>query len=169
MTRRKYDPFQPIEEFNELAGFRKEPRPLDHPEIKAQMKFIKEEVRELFGAVDEGNLTETLDGAADTIVTVVGLLHRLGFDAKEVMKIVNDSNLSKFTEDQTVVSDTIKTYNGDRRYSNIHFEEVGGRYIIYGEVGDGAKKILKSSEFIEPDFRKIIDDCGQTDMFGENQ
>lgn len=166
MKSKSYDVIAPIEEFNRLAGFDKKPRHLEHPDVQAQMTFISEEYEELMDAMGHLNLTEVLDASGDIIVTVVGLLHKLGFDAKDVVKVVNDSNLSKFCDTGVNAALSVESYNQDKRYENAHSEVVNRKHVIYGnKVGETGKKILKGVNFQEPDFRKVIDDCGQRDLW----
>lgn len=137
---------KPIAEFNEIAGFPKEPRGIYDKDVLFQKGLIEEEFNELTEAMKDGNISEVLKEAADLIVVTSGLIHRLGYDADEVMDIVNSSNMSKFcdTEDEAIESvNHIKANDGDR-YTDVHYEKVGNRYVIYGTpVGKTGKKILK--------------------------
>lgn len=55
--------------------------------------LVAEEFKELKDAPNQGN---EIKEAADLIVVAAGLIKAHGFDVEEVLKLVNDSNFSKF-------------------------------------------------------------------------
>jgi predicted HAD superfamily Cof-like phosphohydrolase len=147
-----------IAEFNEIGGYTKEERSLTHKDILSQLSFISEEYKELTDAFDEEDLVEVLDACADLIVTAAGMIHRLGFDADEVVKEINDSNMSKFcyTLEDAVAS--VKAYSDDHRYSNVSYVRVKeGVFVIKGDVvGGKAGKILKGVNYKKPDIESLL-------------
>ena len=148
-----YDCVQPIVAFNSLAGNTLTPKGVCHEDIDTQLDIIWEEVEEMLDGFDKGNILALVDGAADTIVTVVGLLARLGLDPNHVMHIVNNANMSKFCMDEQEALESVGAYDNDNRYSNVHYikDENTGPYIVKGYLPDGGLKILKSINFRAPE------------------
>lgn len=144
--------------FNNLAGVEPEDRNINHPLIEDQLSFIEEEFKELFDAVSDNDRKEVVDALGDLLVVVGGALHRLGYDPKVVLRIVNDSNMSKFLDRDSphFLKDcilTLEKYSSDDRYKNVYVDEEG---VVYGIVkATGNKKILKGINYQEPDWSQI--------------
>lgn len=145
--------------FNNLAGNECYKRPLEDDLVLTYLSLIKEEKTELFKAWAEGDIEETLDGAADLIVVAAGLLHALGYNPSEVLDEVCEANLSKFCTTEDDAKSSVKAYENDGRYYDVHYTKVGDRYVIRGRKVDAQKsdyKILKGVNTRKPNFKKII-------------
>jgi len=148
-----------IEEFNEIGGYVKKRRSLSDKEIISQLSFITEEYKELEKAFQEEDLVEVLDACADLIVTAAGMIHRLGFSVEDVVKEVNDSNMSKFCFSEEDAVESVKAYSNDPRYENVYAKAVKpSLYVIKGDVvgGEGKDKILKSLHYKKPNLKEIV-------------
>jgi len=103
--------------------------------------LIKEEFNELLEAKTR---EEVLDALGDLYVVVTGELHSMKVNAGDLLKRINDSNFSKFDTTEADAKISVAAYENDERYENIHYEKVGGYYVIRGDKVGGAKnKILK--------------------------
>jgi hypothetical protein len=77
-------------------------------------------------------------------------LYTLGHNPAKVLKIVNDSNFSKFVDvtDDDEVWSTIKSYEKDKRYTNVHITPEG---VVKGTVvSTGSLKVLKGARYEPP-------------------
>lgn len=108
--------FYNIYQFNDLANnFEK----VDKASLENQCIFIKEELNETLQAIVSNDKVETLDGACDLWVTVVGLLQKLeslGYNVKEAMQRVDENNLTKFpkTLQGLTFSSNFTSYKNDK-------------------------------------------------------
>ena len=152
-----YDALTPVCNFNTIAGNEREKRSLDDDSITLQMMLIEEEFQETLDAMSDENLEEVLDGAADLIVVAAGLIHKLGYNPNDIMKIVNESNLSKFCDSEEEADKSVAHYQKSSRYSNVYWEKVGNKYVVFGWLtGANKAKILKSVNYKEADFSHIV-------------
>lgn len=153
----QYDALSPVPTFNTLAGFPCEERALSHPDVLFQLKLIEEEMDELDDALLDGSVEDTLDALADIIVVTAGMIHRLGYSPNDVMRIVNESNASKFCTTLDDAEKSVLAYTGDTRYHEVHWQLVEGIYVIYGKkAGVDQWKILKGMHYREPDFGEAL-------------
>lgn len=146
---------QRVVEFNERAGNERKHHSLASNEFLAQMYLIEEEYEELLSAWREDNLKEVFDALGDLIVVVSGAIHRLGYNPDDVLKIVNDSNMSKFVDpdNKEEVEASVRKYDEDDRYSDVYVDERGA---VWGTVvGTGAKKTLKGIYYKEPQWQEL--------------
>lgn len=149
-----FNTFSAISKFNEIGGNEMMFRSLEEPTIEVQEDLILEEVEEIEEGLDENNLLKVLDGIGDTIVVVSGLAHKLGFDTKEIMDIINESNFSKFCENEHDANLSVQWYiNNDTRYYDVHWELIGDFYVIKGKKSPDPEsyKILKGIHFVGPE------------------
>jgi len=115
--------------------------------------LIKEEFNELLEAKTR---EEVLDALGDLYVVVTGELHSMKVNAGDLLKRINDSNFSKFDTTEADAKISVAAYENDERYENIHYEKVGGYYVIRGDKVGGAKnKILKSHKYTEPELSDL--------------
>ena len=152
------NPLDKIVQFNELAGNECYKRPLEHDLVLTYLSLIKEEQFELFKAWAEGDIEEVLDGAADLLTVTSGLLHVMGYNPSEVLDEVCEANLTKYctTEDEAKAS--VKAYENDSRYYDVHYIQVDDRYIIKGRKTDAQEsdyKILKGIGTRKPNFKHL--------------
>jgi hypothetical protein len=85
-------------------------------------------------------------------------LYTMGHNPAKVLKIVNDSNFSKFVDvtDDDEVWSTIKSYEKDDRYTNVRVNENG---VVLGTVvATGSKKVLKGAKYTPPDWSLLNED-----------
>lgn len=136
-------------------------------QLDQQMKIINGEHKELGDGIAKRDLFETVDGGADTLVTVYGALFRVGVDADAIMQEVCASLLTRF--DRTA-EDQQKT---EAKYSAlgiatecVEVEHNGEQYFVTRSASDqvheasGEKfpkgKFLKSYQFRQPNLRALI-------------
>lgn len=141
-----------IEKFNTIAGFPRKKRDLDDSAVVSAVSFVTEEYDEFIDEFKNRGLLKTLDGLGDTVVTAIGVIHRLGFDSNEIMDIINSSNESKFCYNEKDAKKSVEQYQNDPRYTGVYYKLVDGVYVIMGKVvKTGKDKILKGINFKEPD------------------
>ena len=153
------NPLDKIVQFNELAGNECCKRPLEHDLVLTYLSLIKEEQFELFKAWAEGDMEETLDGAADLLTVTSGLLHALGYNPSDVLNEVCDANLTKYCTTEEEAKASVKAYENDGRYYDVHYTQVGDRYVIRGRKTDAQKsdyKILKGVNTRKPCFKHLL-------------
>lgn len=63
--------------------------------LSFRMRFLKEELRELGTAIEEGNSEEVVDALIDLCVVAIGTLDLYGVDAKKAWDSVHRANMSK--------------------------------------------------------------------------
>lgn len=81
--------------FNSL----KMPNEVTDAHYAQQFKIMMSEVKELFDAMRDGNKLEMLDGAIDSLVTLLGfiqLMEKQGYNVDRAMRKVGENNLTKF-------------------------------------------------------------------------
>lgn len=150
VTQKGYDALQPVVDFNETSGNTCEKRNLDSMLPMLYENLLAEEYDEFLSAK---TLEDTLDSLADITVIAAGMIHVLGYNPNEVMKAVNESNMSKFCDTESDAIKSVEQYEGDSRYVNVHYRLVNGRYVIYGQkLGGDGWKILKGIHYHEPQF-----------------
>ncbi len=62
------------------------------------LSHIEEESKETVLAWDRGDMVNVIDGAVDTIVVAIGLLHSLGVDPFRAWDAVHKANMSKIVD-----------------------------------------------------------------------
>lgn len=146
-----------IQLFNELAGNTFEKRGMRDSSVLIQANLIEEEYVEMDEAFLQNDMTALVDSVCDLTVVSIGMLHKLGIDPVEAMKEVNESNLSKFCKTEYQANASVKKYEGDSRYSDVHHSKVGDWWVIYGKKADtDGWKVLKGVNYKEPDFSQIM-------------
>ena len=136
-------------EFNAIAGIGREYRNVDPDAI--QFNLIKEEFKELQEGIDDNDRKEVVDALGDLLVVVGGAINYLGYDPDEVLKIINDSNMSKFCDNEEDAIQSVEAYEDSEEYRDVHYRKVRGRYVIYGYKKDVTvsckPKILKGIHY----------------------
>ena len=151
-----------IHEWNEVAGNTKIKRNIDDEKIIAQWHLIVEEYEELARALVNAeinaatDMSKVLKEACDCIVVITGLINALGYDTDSALKLVNDSNFSKFCYNMKDVEDSMSAYEECGRYSDVFSEHINGLYVIKGVVEEtGSVKILKGINYKECNMRGV--------------
>jgi phosphoribosyl-ATP pyrophosphohydrolase len=160
------DPFKGIIEFNRKAGNTRQYRELDSAEVICYKNLVDEEHKELEEAFAAGDRKEVVDALADIIVVAVGMLDQMGYDPYEVMRIVNESNLSKFCGEgiQADAIETVLSYKDDKRYKNPVAYSNGS---VWAEVvATGSQKILKSINYQPPRWCELDEQFNESDTEG---
>lgn len=98
--------------YNNLIGNEKGVAEFNASMTENQLKLIQEEFKEVVDIVDEyvrgnGNVKFLVKECADLLVVASGMIHMLGFDPEEVLKIINNNNFTKFieTQEQAIVEE----------------------------------------------------------------
>lgn len=145
-----------IQVWNELAGNLCKQRPLDDSLVKLYISLIEEEYNELKLALYKDDRVETLDALADLLVVTVGTIHSMGYPAKELLRVVNDSNYSKFCQSKDEAVQSVEGYSSMMRYKDVHYKQVGDYYVIFGHDKSGSSdensyKVLKGLNYHRPE------------------
>ena len=154
-----YDALQPIYDFNNLSGNEFKSREMYEQLPSLYMNLIDEEYLELQEAHDTEDFQGYLDSLADLIVVAAGGLYSVGIHPNEVLRVVNESNMSKFCTTEQEAKDSVAAYKDDHRYEDVHYEynKENNKYVIRGKkIGQDGWKILKSVNWQEPDFSHLI-------------
>lgn len=155
--------FQRVALINTIAGN----KPNDSWDgLKKQMKIIDGEYKELSEGVELHDLHEMVDGAADTLVTVYGILFRAGVNADLIMEEVCSSLLTRF---DLTEEDALKTKT---KYHDMGIETLTRDVFVDGTCyrvtisskdqvdAKGEKfpegKFLKSWKFRQPNLKPLI-------------
>ena len=125
------------------------------------MDLIDEEFEELLLAYADNDLVETLDALGDLLKVVSGMVNSLGYCPEQLLKFINDSNFSKFTQDENIAKASVDAYNAQERYHDVHYVQVGDWYIIRGYEGsnneeNSAPKVLKQIYYNSPNLKDFI-------------
>lgn len=93
--------FQKILEWHNAFGVPILPVPTNpvYNRLRLRKTLILEEARELFEAMDAGDLIEVADGIGDLLVVTYGTAAEYGIDADAVYAEVHRSNMSKLGRD----------------------------------------------------------------------
>lgn len=73
----------------------KKPTPINQRARELKVNLIKEEVEELLTAISNDDLVGIADGAADSIVVILGAVIAYGIDLREVWDEVHRTNMAK--------------------------------------------------------------------------
>ena len=92
------------------------------------------------------------------ISSLCGLADDLGFCPEAILKVVNDSNFTKFCRNPEDGKQTRLMYNRKDRYKNIRVNQVGNFWVVTGDdlLYNTKQKTLKSIYFEEPR-RHLVD------------
>ena len=118
--------------------------------------LIMSEIDELKDAIAKKNMIEVIDGLGDVAYTVYGMAQALGINLDQAFKIIHESNMTKACETELEAIETIEEYNMKPNFENISVKyrmSTDGKYYIIYNADTG--KILKSKNFIEPDFTPL--------------
>jgi len=102
--------YEQTDAFNTLAGNNNR---LSKADLRAQMKYVLEEISELSDAIRDDDMEGIIDGLMDSYVTLSGLASRLkllGYNLERAASLVGDNNLSKFPSSEAVADMTITAF-----------------------------------------------------------
>lgn len=108
--------YEDTETFNRIPGNLES---ITQDKINNQLKVILSEVNELKDGIQDNDITETVDGCVDVLVTVFGLMQMLertyGIDFTKACELVAANNLEKYipegyTDCRETVERTLQAY-----------------------------------------------------------
>ena len=152
--------FKDVVTMNEAFGSEKgDPKDIQWVRVRAQADNILDEYEELLEALKRQDITETRDALCDILVFTLGAYHFIGHDADEDMRVVYESNMSKFCKTQQEVWDTqqyyfdlgIETYTGGELPA-MWVKSVKQQKDKYGKNYPQGK-FLKCVNWKEPEFK----------------
>ena len=134
---------------------------VDWDKLHNQQSLIIEETLETKEAFEDKDIVEYVDGLVDILVVTYGALHRLGLDANEIFKEVNNSNMSKFCI--TLKDAQINLQEFTDKDVPCKIIRVDDYYCLVTTVAcklDGKKipegKLLKPNTYIKPNITKFV-------------
>lgn len=91
------DWYQDILDLTKAFGSHIEPFPRIPPDHiqRLRRKLIREEVNEMLDGMDNDNVEKTADGAADSIVVILGTCVAYGIDLRPIWKEIHKTNMAK--------------------------------------------------------------------------
>lgn len=130
------------------------------------MTLVIEEFKEFEGSIwdkrdsEEGSTdwqsthgdTAVLDALGDMVWVCIGMMRAMGYDPHKVMKIIADSNYSKFCVNEDEAKASVAEYA--KKGVQATYRKVGSLYIMYRMEDD---KILKGINYKEPDWSELND------------
>ena len=120
--------------------------------IQMSLKLIKEEADELEEAVLANDPVEIIDAVGDLYFVVTQMAKVVGVDPHAIVEEVYNSNMSKFASTEEIAIASVQKYVSENIAA--HYIPYKNKFkIIRSEDG----KLLKSLEFKEPDFKKLLE------------
>ena len=124
--------------------------------IKLRQDLINEEVQELNEAIENKDITETMDALADILVVTLGAFDALGINGDKVFDEVHSSNMSKLCNTIQEAQDSVEWYKKNKLdiYPEPDYRVDSERegYVIYNK---SSGKVLKNINWKEPDLKDI--------------
>lgn len=146
--------------FNDIAGNPRLPRRVSDDLISLYASLIDEEYREFDEAFEYESVSDILDACGDLIVVCAGLISALGYEPNQVLKNINDSNMSKFCDNEEEAIASVESYKDSNRYVDVTYQKVMNRYVILGKKIDNPEagmKILKGVNYKDPESFNLYD------------
>lgn len=142
------------------------PGPKDYDNIESQLKIIESEFKELKDNWDMDNLNGMRDDIGDVLFTVLGLAHVMGFPADDDLRLICESQFTKFDASEEAAEQTkqkyldlgVETYQirkqlGSAEDDNFWIVTKSAKDQVGKDGKDYPKdKWLKSTNFKEPEF-----------------
>ena len=145
------------EYFNLKASFTPDPIifTMDDERLFEKVDAIQAQVLLMKRQESSYNITISCEGI---ISAVCALADDLGFCPEAILKVVNDSNFTKFCRNPEDGKQTRLMYNRKDRYKNIRVTQVGNFWVVTGDdlLYNTKHKTLKSIYFEEPR-RHLVD------------
>lgn len=138
----------------------------DYDNIESQLKIIESEFKELKNNWNTNNLNGMRDDIGDVLFTVLGLAHVMGFPADEDLRLICESQFTKFDASEEAAEQTkqkyldlgVETYQirkqlGSAEDDNFWIVTKSAKDQVGKDGKDYPKdKWLKSTNFKEPEF-----------------
>ena len=128
---------------------------------KLRWDLIKEEVDELREAMDNHDMTETIDALTDILYVVYGAGVSFGIDLNRAFEIVHSSNMSKLCVDENEAQDTVLWYKDQFKQGKVPYDspayrksDDGKYWVVYNE---STGKILKSINYTPANFKELLE------------
>lgn len=147
-----------VKKWNEVAGreFPTSPTPISMDKFTGFCKLVIEENTELMAALKEyvekpsnATLADVFDAIADSFYVQMGLILAMGFDPEQVVKVVTDSNNSKFESDVEVAVQ----FAAENGYK-VKPTEDNSLFVFY----DAYNKIRKGPNYQPPNWEQFFKD-----------
>ena len=123
--------------------------------------LIKEEVDELREAMDNHDMTETIDALTDILYVVYGAGVSFGIDLNRAFEIVHSSNMSKLCVSEEEAQDTVLWYKEQFKQDKLPYDSPAYRrsddekyWVVFNE---STGKILKSINYTPADFTELLE------------
>jgi hypothetical protein len=146
-----------VEHFNNVFGKPNNYNPVvpnDKKLTSFVVNFIKEETDELDEAIRHRNIVEVLDAICDLLYVAVGNATMV-FGLKDKLipayAEVQASNMSKSCATEEEARQTVELRS--HQYGPCHYEQVGGRYVVYRTVDN---KVMKSINYFPPNLEQFF-------------
>ena len=132
---------------------------------------IIHELRLYISAIEEDPLRiSAISTATFVIECVCDILHIRGYDPEAVLKIINDSNFTKFCKTLNEAKASVAAYSNKDRYVNVKYKYMkgSGYRVIQGDdkAAGVVGKTLKSIYFTEPCFIDMIREINPDKLVG---
>lgn len=159
-----------VANWSRIGGLPKtnEPGVPDSDTQKSHYEQIVEELEELHTAInrDTQDIVEIADALGDLVWVTLRMTMIHGLDINYVMTKVYESNMSKFCNSKEEAEETVTAYmNGEHPNKKdvkikCYFQEMdNGRYYVIKRESD--HKVMKSINYIEPDFSELLQEEAQ--------
>lgn len=131
-----------------------------YDELQFFCASLKDTIENEFKGSDDWLYEVNPVSVANFIIQMVcAIIIKKGYDPEKVLKVVNDSNFTKFCNTLIQANSSVAAYKNKKRYTNVKHNRSKSYWIITGDdATTGAKaKTLKSIFFEEPDFFPMIE------------
>lgn len=135
----------------------------DSPErIKLSLQEITSNLSSIINTINDEALRYNLDReqlellARTALLSAKELLHYCGVSPATTLRLVNDSNFSKFASTFEEASRSLQLYNGETRYSEIQIRPINDYFVIVGRSeGQSELKVLKALGYTKPKLKLL--------------
>lgn len=149
-------PLNSVSEFHETFGLPvlKDPQLISEERASLRLNLLKEELKELTEAIDDGDLVEIADAFCDLQYVLSGAIleYGMGHKFKALFDEVHRSNMSKTCHTEAEAEKTIRHYI-DRKNEEGYFIKKNDTYVVYRKSD---KKVLKSVNYSEANLKSVL-------------